>query len=74
MSRIKSYLRNFIGAMYGIPATVSMLTSIFSQQSAVNAGFEEFLTINFSDLVDKDENGYFSGINTTLKIMGKRLL
>jgi len=59
--------------MYKIPATVSTFTSIFSQKLAANAGFEELLTKNFSDLVDKDEKKYFSDINCVFKIMGKQL-
>jgi len=59
--------------MYGIPLTMSVFTSIFSQKLAANAGFKEFLTKNFSDLVDKDEKKYFSDINCVIKVMGKRL-
>ncbi|XP_011877642.1 PREDICTED: uncharacterized protein LOC105567396 isoform X2 [Vollenhovia emeryi] len=65
-------IRNLIGPAYGIPATVSVFTSRISQQIAVDVGFEDFLTKNFSDFVDKDEE-YFSGINAIFKVMGKKL-
>lgn len=60
--------------MYGIPATATAFTSIISQKSAAGAGFEEFLTTNFADLIDKNGKEYFPGIKSkAFKIMGKRL-
>ncbi|XP_011877643.1 PREDICTED: uncharacterized protein LOC105567398 [Vollenhovia emeryi] len=67
-------LRNLIGPFYGVPATATAFTSIISQKSAAGAGFEEFLTQNFSELLDKNGKEYFPGINSkAFKIMGKRL-
>ncbi|KYN03213.1 PREDICTED: uncharacterized protein LOC108773584 [Cyphomyrmex costatus] len=68
-------VRDFVGSTYGVPATATAFTSIFSQKAAVDAGFEEFLTRNFADFVDKDGKEYYPNINSkTFKIMGKRLM
>ncbi|XP_011700256.1 PREDICTED: uncharacterized protein LOC105457337 [Wasmannia auropunctata] len=67
-------IRKFIGLMYGVPVTASGFTSIIMQKSAANAGFEELLTKNYSDLVDKDGHEYFPGIKEkTFKVMSKKL-
>ncbi|XP_012541112.1 uncharacterized protein LOC105839381 isoform X2 [Monomorium pharaonis] len=67
-------IRDLIGPMYKVPATSTAFTSIISQKSAAGAGFEEFLTQNYADLVDKDGKEYFPGIKSkNFKIMGKRL-
>lgn len=67
-------IRDLVGPMYGIPATATAFTSIISQKSAAGAGFEEFLTTNFADLIDKNGKEYFPGIKSkAFKIMGKRL-
>jgi len=71
----KSRSRDLIGPMYGVSATSTAFTSIISQKSAAGAGFEVFLTKNFTDLVDKNGKECYPGINSKLfKIMGKRLL
>ncbi|XP_025994415.1 uncharacterized protein LOC105207188 isoform X2 [Solenopsis invicta] len=68
-------IRDLIGPMYGIPATSTAFTSIISQKSAAGAGFEEFLTKKYVDLVDKDGKEYYPGIKSeNFKIMGKKLL
>jgi len=67
-------LRDRVGPMYGIPATATAFTSIISQKSAAGAGFEEFSSTNFTDIVDKNGKEIYPGINSkTFKIMGKRL-
>ncbi|KYN44798.1 hypothetical protein ALC56_00793 [Trachymyrmex septentrionalis] len=68
-------IRDFIGSTYGVPATATMFSSIISQKSAANAGFEEFFTKNFADVVDKDGKEYYPNINSkAFKIMGKRFI
>ncbi|XP_018358704.1 PREDICTED: uncharacterized protein LOC108758322 [Trachymyrmex cornetzi] len=68
-------VRDFIGSTYGVPATATAFTSIISQKSAASAGFEEFFTKNFADVVDKDGKEYYPNINSkAFKIMGKRLI
>ncbi|KYQ57220.1 hypothetical protein ALC60_03741 [Trachymyrmex zeteki] len=67
-------VRDLIGSAYGVPATATAVTSINSQKAAAGAGFEEFLTTNYADMVDKDGKEYFPNINSkALKIMGKRI-
>ncbi|KYQ57221.1 hypothetical protein ALC60_03742 [Trachymyrmex zeteki] len=67
-------VRDLIGSAYGVPATATAFTSMISQKSAAGAGFEEFLTTNFADVVDKDGKEYFPNINSkAFKIMGKRI-
>jgi len=58
-----------------VPATATAFTSIISQKSAASAGFEEFFTKNFADVVDKDGKEYYPNINSkAFKIMGKRFI
>jgi ribosomal protein S18 acetylase RimI-like enzyme len=67
-------IRNLLGPMYGVSATATAFTSIISQKSAAGAGFEEFLTQNFADLVKEDGTEYYPGIKSkAFKIMGKKL-
>ncbi|KAL0099027.1 hypothetical protein PUN28_020224 [Cardiocondyla obscurior] len=67
-------IRDLIGPLYGVPATATAFTSIISQKSAAGAGFEEFLSRDFADLLDKDGKEIYPGINSkSFKIMGKRL-
>ncbi|XP_011056699.1 PREDICTED: uncharacterized protein LOC105147411 [Acromyrmex echinatior] len=65
-------VRDLIGSTYGVPATATAFTSIISQKSATGAGFEEFFTKNFADVVDKDGKECYPNINSkAYKIMGK---
>ncbi|XP_020291914.1 uncharacterized protein LOC109858757 isoform X2 [Pseudomyrmex gracilis] len=67
-------IRNHVGREYNLPATSTVFTSIFSQKSAANAGFEVFLEKKFTDIVDKNGKEYFPGIKSDImKVMGKRL-
>ncbi|XP_020291892.1 uncharacterized protein LOC109858748 [Pseudomyrmex gracilis] len=68
-------IRNHVGREYNIPATSTVFTSIISQNSAANAGFEVFLEKKFSDIVDENGKKRFPGVNPDIfKVMGKRLL
>ncbi|EZA48171.1 hypothetical protein DMN91_008313 [Ooceraea biroi] len=67
-------IREHVGREYKIPATVTVFTSIFSQNNAAKAGFEELTERKFVDLVDKNGKEYFPGIESkTFKIMGRKL-
>ncbi|XP_020291891.1 uncharacterized protein LOC109858747 isoform X2 [Pseudomyrmex gracilis] len=68
-------IRNHVGREYNIPATSSVFTSLFSQISAANAGFEVFLEKKYIDIVDENGKERYPGVKSdVLKIMGKRLL
>jgi len=66
--------REHIGREYKIPATITVFTSVFSQKSATDAGFEVLTEKDFVDIVHEDGTEYFPGIESkTMKIMGRRL-
>lgn len=67
-------IRDLIGREYNIPATATAFSSIISQNSAKEAGFELLTTNNFDDFVDENGKQYFPGITTKIfEIRGKRL-
>ncbi|XP_011700236.1 PREDICTED: uncharacterized protein LOC105457327 [Wasmannia auropunctata] len=66
-------MRDHIGPKYGVSATSTVFSSIFSQKSAADAGFEEFLTKKIADWVDENGKEKFPGIKSKeFKFMGKR--
>ncbi|XP_012221780.1 uncharacterized protein [Linepithema humile] len=65
--------RDQIAREYDIPATCTVFTSLFSQKSAANAGFEPLVERKFADIVDKNGKEHFPGIKSeSYIVMGKK--